>query len=107
MPTREIPWETRNAADEITASGVRDVEVPYKILTKFEFLNLHAPEKVAAAMALKATTLALFWLYYEAATSFERDHPTTVAGFAMLVAAEVYTEEEAQAVLNAWPLAGA
>lgn len=107
MPTREIPWETRNADGDVIASGTREVFVPYKTLTKFEFLNLFAPEKVAAALALKATTLAVFWLYYEAANSFERDHPTIVAGFGMLVSAGIYTEEAAQAVLDAWPLAGA
>lgn len=74
-----------------------------RALTKFEFLNLFTPEEIAAAIALKATTLAVFWLYYEAAEMFERDHPSTVAGLAALVAAEVIDTARRDEILAAWP----
>jgi hypothetical protein len=72
-------------------------------LTKLDFLGLFTQGEVAAAMALKATTLAVFWLFYEAATTFERDDPRTLAGLDALVAAEVIDAERKADIIAGWP----
>lgn len=76
-----------------------------KALTRYEFLSLFTSQEKAAALDLKASTLALFWLNYEAAETFERDHPDTAAGLAALVATSCITQERADAVLENWPTA--
>lgn len=76
---------------------------PPRALTKFEFLSLFSGEKIDAALALKATTLARFWAFYEAAASFERDHPATTLGLDALEATEVIDSEYRAAVLAIWP----
>lgn len=72
-------------------------------LTKLDFLGLFTQGEVAAAMALKATTLAVFWLFYEAASAFERDDPRTLAGLAALEAAEVIDAERKAGIIAGWP----
>jgi len=74
-----------------------------KALTRFEFLNLFTGEEIDAALALKATTLARFWLFYEAASQYERDHPSTGAGLDALVAYEVIDAERKAEILADWP----
>jgi hypothetical protein len=74
-----------------------------KPLTRYEFLSLFTPQEKAAALALKASALALFWLNYEAAETFERDHPDTVAGLAALVATSCITQERTDEVIAGWP----
>ena len=87
-----------------SAPGVAPAPKP-RALTQYEFLSLFTSQEKAAALALKASTLALFWLNYEAAETFERDHPDTVAGLAALVATSCITQERADAVLENWPTA--
>ncbi len=74
-----------------------------KALTRYEFLSLFTSDEKAAALALKGSTLALFWLNYEAAETFERDHPDTVAGLAALVATSCITQERTDEVIAGWP----
>ena len=75
-----------------------------RVLTKFGFISLFTPEEQAAALALKGSTLALFWLNYEAANSFERDHPATLAGLAALETVNVLTAERKAEIVETWPV---
>lgn len=73
-------------------------------LTKFGFISRFTPAEQAAALALKGSTLALFWLNYEAANSFERDHPATLAGLSALQATEIISAERKAEILANWPV---
>lgn len=103
MPTETRGIELRNPAGEIVSIETVEVEIAYRILSRFEFLSLFSGDEIDAALALKATTLARFWAFYEAADSFERDHPATTRGLAALVATDVIDTDRRAAILAAWP----
>lgn len=110
MPIIEVAWEDTNAETGEVTSGVREIEVPYKALTKYEFLAQFTDAEKAAALALRATYLAVFWLNYDSVSpvgpAFEHDHQDTTNGMAALVATGVLTEERAAEIMTNWKLAG-
>lgn len=72
-------------------------------VSKLEFLHMFTMPEIAAAGALKATTLFTFWTFYEAAATFDRDAAETIGGLAALVATGCITQNRADAILAAWP----
>lgn len=76
---------------------------PRKI-SKLDFLRMFTMQEIAAAGALKATTLFAFWAFYDAATLFERDATETTLGLAALVGTGCITQQRADAIVANWPM---
>lgn len=105
MPTETQGLEIRDPQGNVVSKTTREVSVPHKVLSRFEFLAMFTDEEVAAALDLEGTTLRVFWRRYKDANEFRHDHPMTVNGIAALVATNVISQERADEVMAGWPAA--
>jgi hypothetical protein len=103
MPTRTDTNIVYAPNGTIISQTSVDVVVPYKALTRAEFLELFTNQEITDAIALKATTLKVWWEKFNARTEFRRDAPLTGPALDALTATGVLAAGRKAEILNGWP----
>ena len=100
-PANGVATLVANPGAIYAAGQFTNAPEPKSALTRFEFMARFTPTELAGIYAAAATDVeVLVWTkLLEAATTIELDHPQTLAGIAALVAAELLTQERADAIL--------
>jgi len=92
-----------DAAGAILSQAV--IEAQPRVLSQAEFLDLFTDAEIAAAAALRDTTLASWWEKYWARAEFHRDAALTSGALDALTLVGVLAAGRKAGVLAAWPVA--
>lgn len=103
MPTR-TDTNIVCANGQIVSQTNVSVVVPYKTLSRADFLEMFTTAEIAAAVDLRGTTLKTWWEKFNARTEFRRDAPLTLPALNALVATGVLANNARRdEILNGWP----